>query len=525
MPGLLQFDSSFLAKQIRTWGVETTWRNILFTHLSLLPDFGYILQEPFLSDGQVLEQNLIESLTIGEIGVLYEYSLALADPKNRKESGQFFTPDDVAKFMVERTFWKDFDSSGVWLDPCSGIGNLAWHLCSSQNDPESFLLNNLKLSDRDPLALKIARVLFTVSFQNTIPDFYLKIEDNFIVFDFLSVYDNTNELEGSDEWSSSIPKHDYVIVNPPYLATSKDQRFQTADSADLYAYFLENISKTSSGFVSVTPQSFTNASKFQSLRKLLISIFPHLVIYCFDNVPGNLFRGYKFGSKNSNTSNSIRAAIMVASKGQRQSHRITSLMRWKSEDRAQLLREADRFLSRQSFTKEYFPKVNSKFASLQKELDSSEVPTIGDLTSRDGEFSLYIPSSPRYFISALKTPVDRVSFHVLSFPNSASRDRAYLVINSSLAYWWWRVRDGGMTLSLSTLLSTPVPKFSLNARLIEKLESSEISSKVYKKNAGASRENVKHSRELILLVTKQVIPHWAEELCLTHENSEFAQLS
>ncbi len=525
MPGLLQFDSSFLATQIRQNGVESTWRNILFTRVSSLPHFEYMALQPFLSGGRVLDKDLIEELSIGEIGVLYEYSVALTDSKKRKESGQFFTPDDVATFMVERTKWKDFDSSGVWLDPCSGIGNLAWHLCAAQDDPEIFLLNNLKLSDRDPLALEIARVLFTISFQKDVPDLYLKIKDCFVVFDFLSVYDNTSEVEGSTSWATPIPKHDYVIVNPPYLATSRDTRFETADSADLYAYFLENISKTSKGFVSVTPQSFTNAAKFETLRRLLIETFPHLVIYCFDNVPGNLFRGYKFGSKNSNTSNSIRAAIMIATKGDRKAHRITSLMRWKSEERSRLFREADKFLARQSFTKNFFPKVNSRFVELQKDIEGLEVLTIGDLTSRDGAFALYIPSSPRYFISALKSPVDRVSFHVLNFPSSKSRDRAYLVINSSLAYWWWRVRDGGMTLALATLLSTPVPRFSISSSLVSKLELSEISGKVYKKNAGASRENVKHSRELIHRVTKHVIPDWADDLSLTHENSEFAQLS
>ena len=489
------------------------------------PQFNYIVLQPFLAGAQVLEKDLIEGLSIGEIGVLYEYSVALADSKKRKESGQFFTPDDVAHFMVERTKWKDFDPTGVWLDPCSGIGNLAWHLCAAQKDPEMFLLNNLKLSDRDPLALDIARILFTLSFQKHVQDLYLKIKDCFVVLDFLSIYDNTSEVEGSTNWSTPIPKHDYVIVNPPYLATSRDSRFETAESADLYAYFLENITKTSKGFVSVTPQSFTNAAKFESLRRLLVETFPHLVIYCFDNVPGNLFRGYKFGSKNSNTSNSIRAAIMVATNGERQAHRITSLIRWKSEDRARLFLDADKFLARQTFTNNFFPKVNSRFAKLLKELVSLEVLKIGDLTSRDGAFALYIPSSPRYFISALKSPVDRVSFHVLNFPSSNSRDRAYLVINSSLAYWWWRVRDGGMTLSLATLLSTPVPRFSISASLVNKLELSEISGKVYKKNAGASRENVKHSRELIHLVTKQVIPEWAEALSLTHENSEFAQLT
>jgi hypothetical protein len=75
-------------------------------------------------------------------------------------------------------------SSGLWLDPCSGIGNLSWHLIAIQDDPEDFLLNNLLLSDKDELALLIARTLLTISFQNKVKDLFVKIEKNFISFDF-----------------------------------------------------------------------------------------------------------------------------------------------------------------------------------------------------------------------------------------------------------------------------------------------------------------------------------------------------
>lgn len=524
MSGLLDFNSALLNSQITKHGVRGAWKNILFTHIRDVSKFGYMLEEPFFDQAKSLEFDFIKGLSIGEIGVLYEYSVAFADSKNRKENGQFFTPDDVAMFMVSLAKSETFDTNGVWLDPCAGIGNLSWHMCAAQADPERFLINNMVLSDRDQLALDIARVLFTVSFQNKHDDLFHRVENSFVALDFLSVYDSSSEIEGSKDWSLPIPTHDYVIVNPPYLATSRDHRFETAESADLYAYFLENICKTSRGFVSVTPQSFTNASKFQSLRRLLLETFPHLTIYCFDNVPGNLFKGFKFGSKNSNKSNSIRAAITVASEGRSKSHRITSLMRWKSEDRAKLLSNAKVFLARVSFSEHFFPKVNSVFKDLFHEMTKPGTQTVGDLLSPDGQYGLYIPSSPRYFISALKSPVDRVSMHLLKFPNIESRDRAYLVLNSSLAYWWWRVKDGGMTLALSTVLSTPVPKFRINPSLVEKLELSEISSKVYKKNAGASRENVKHSRDLISQLNRLVLPLWESKLLLTHENSEFQQL-
>jgi hypothetical protein len=234
------------------------------------------------------ESDLIADLSIGDVSVLYEYSVAIADSASRKSNGQFFTPDDVAIYMAEQS--KTF-GDGVWLDPCSGIGNLSWHLTAIQENPEDFLCNRMILSDRDELALLIARTLFTVSFQKNRKRLFEEIEKNFVSFDFLSVADSGSlELFETTSQLSKIPAHDFVIVNPPYLATEIDGRFETSKAGDLYAYFLENIIKTSRGFISITPQSFTNAGKFASLRKLLLDNFENLTIYTFDNVPANILR-------------------------------------------------------------------------------------------------------------------------------------------------------------------------------------------------------------------------------------------
>jgi hypothetical protein len=89
-------------------------------------------------------------------------------------------------------------------------------------------------------------------------------------------------------------------------------------------------------------------------------------------------------------------------------------------------------------------------------------------------------------------------------------------------YWWWRVRDGGMTLSLQTILSLPLLAFKLDDRLILALEKSEKTNKVYKQNAGSAQENVKHSKELMKKVNQVVIPEYADLLLTLHENSELS---
>jgi len=517
LASLITFDRGFLDNLIAQLGIRRTWLSILKTNLAHRSDLKYIFTSNAFKSATILDQDLIDGLSIGEIGVLYEYSHAALDASARKNNGLFFTPDDVATFMA--SFSREFPP-GTWLDPCSGIGNLSWHLVAAQAHPEEFLINHLLLADNDELALLIARTLLTAQFQQREKRLFHKIRPNFRVFDFLSVADEPTLVRTKGSLKA-IPRHDYVIVNPPYLATTADPTFETGLSRDLYAYFLENIIKTSSGFISVTPQSFTNAAKFSSLRRLILSRFTDLRIFCFDNIPGNIFRGIKFGSSNSNSANSIRAAIMVA-RPNRGTPKITSLFRWKSSERDRLFRDVEAFASEVPLNEDFFPKVSRNFQDLY--IKSREWKQLGEsVSSKRTDFRLFVPSSPRYFITATKSEMDRSSQHVISFPDEQSRSRAYMAINSSLMYWWWRVRDGGMTLSLETLHSLPVPNFRIQSQLVARLEDSESANRVYKKNAGAARENVKHPRELIAALNRAVCKEYARELLQTHENTDFAQ--
>lgn len=519
MAGIVDFDAAQLEDLVNRLGVRRAWLSIIATSLRGRDELAYILQCPEFADAEMLDRNLIEDLSIGEISVLYEYSVTSHDADSRKSNGQFFTPDDVADFMAG--FESKFPD-GRWLDPCSGIGNLSWHLVAKQQNPEEFLATRMTLSDTDDLALLIARTLLTATFQSKRAQLFHDIEPNFVRFDFLAVSANGNEnLFGSNLELDRIPDHDFVIMNPPYLAGTQDSRFETAKAADLYAYFLENVIKTSRGFISITPQSFTNARKFSQLRALLLRHYANLTIFNFDNIPGNIFRGIKFGSRNTNTANSIRVAITVAIPGDGQ-RRITSLMRWRSAERGRLFEEVEQFLSTAPLSDEYFPKVSVVFEELYRQLSMTR--TLSSLCSRRvTEYPLYVPSAPRYFIPALKSAAQRASQRVVYFTTSEDRDLAYLVINSSLMYWWWRVRDGGMTLSQETLLSLPIPEFSVDPGFVAMLEDSETVNKVYKQNAGSAQENVKHPASLVLQLNQLVMPEFADRLLSTHENSEFVQ--
>lgn len=488
-------------------GLEKAWYSVLATHLSKLRriDLEYITDEKEFKNVKIQQFDFLDGLSVGEISVLYEYSLAYVNHDKRKQEGQYFTPDDVAQVMAKKTL--TFPKNKIWVDPCSGIGNLSYWLIKYQTNQEDFLKKNIYLIDRDKLALFIARFILAVNFQQKDPRLFDSIKSRFVVADFL--------------FSDNLPKYDYAILNPPYVMVAPDARFVTSAARDLYAYFLEVVIKNSKGFVSITPQTFTNGQKFNSLRKLLLSNYNKIDVYCFDNVPDNIFRGIKFGSKNSNTANSTRAGIIVARQnGNKKTFRITPLLRWRVKERQRLLDTVDDFLVEVKPREDVFPKLQKGLVPLYDFAKQQNKMLAHLVSPRQTTFRLIIPTTPRYFISALKSEVERTSLKTLYFYTEKEMNIAYLLLNSSYMYWWWRVNDGGMTISEKTLMSLPViSDIQISKNLIARIEQSERTNRVVKRNAGKDNENVKHDPLLIREITNYLLPNYASALELVHNNS------
>ena len=78
---------------------------------------------------------------------------------------------------------------------------------------------------------------------------------------------------------------------------------------------------------------FISGSKFYSLRKEMCDLGNGFIV-AFDNVPGNIFCGRKQGIFNTNTANSVRAAITVLNRsGTLKGFRVSPMIRFKNEER------------------------------------------------------------------------------------------------------------------------------------------------------------------------------------------------
>ena len=505
--------ASQIGVYIEKYGFKKTWTSLLVKQIRSSDCFDKKYMEEQVRKGRSFVDKIDDLLTGTsqvEVGILYEYALAFNSHESRKGQGQFYTPQDVADLMVAVS---NFGEEHIWLDPCCGSGNLSYALAESQSDPIAFLSERLILVDKDEFALMTAAVQLTLRFASNKRGVFRKIRAKSSSTDYLK---RKRGVETA------------VIMNPPYVSNVINKEFESSSARDIYSYFMEKVAKEVGNFVSITPQSFTNSSKFQSLRNILLRELDTLDIYCFDNVPDNVFKGVKFGSTNSNKVNSTRAAITVGKRNKIKKEsasavlRVTPLLRWRSSERSRLFSNIQSFLSVIDYEAfGLFPKLRKSELALYATMIKSK-KTLRNLVSEKGEYVLHVPTMPRYFISATKRKLNRASVKELHFDKKQEMEMAYLLLNSELFYWWWRVNDGGMSLSKETMLSFPIPPgIEVNNQLVKSLAESEEVSLVIKKNHGMLAENIKHDDALVKKLTDWALDGTKNSLRDIRSNSVF----
>ena len=466
------YSLDYYINDIRIYGLEHTWSCIC---------------EYVLSYGESTD-----FLSVKNFGEMYEIGLAIQDKKQKKNNGQYYTPDDVATIMSE---WFDSLDGQNLCDVGCGTGKLILTYFDYIGRERAYkLLNEGKLFvyDIDTVALNICVTSILIKYGKELRD---KIHD--VAGDFLSS-------------KIKLPQNSKVISNPPYAAIQQIGLFWSntrilKESRELYSVFMEKIIKESVSSVLITPYSFISGSKFYSLRMVMNHFNGE--IYSFDNVPGNIFCGRKHGIFNTNTSNSVRAAISVVRNNNSDGFRLTPLIRFKASERKDLLqcKKLEGFLSpeRQKISSDN-PMYYKCFKELQPLynclMEKAGRHVLAELVSKDGEYILSMSNTCRYFTSAVSGKMNRKGQITLHFNNEKKYNYVYCLINSSFAYWHWRLFDGGINYPVSLLLKMPVIYDSLSEEdhLFFKEKAKELLEKanefIIKKNNVGIQENIKYPR-------------------------------
>lgn len=472
MEKLLDYNLESYINDIHTLGLSKTWDIIC----------AYILQ--FGEKG--------EFLTIPKFGELYEIGLEIQDKIQKKASGQYYTPDDVADIM------------GKWLHSCKG-DNICDVGCGTgkliltyldyigyENAVRLIQSGHLYLYDSDKTALKICKTSILIKYTIDNPDC---IHD--ICGDFLS-----DDIK--------LPKKSKVISNPPYAAIKEfDASWKQTDvlltTKELYAAFMEKIFAQSESSVVITPFSFISGNKFFSLRKRMSDQGNGFII-AFDNVPGNIFCGRKHGIFNTNTANSVRAAITIFhSSGEKRGFRVSPLIRFKNEERSKLLVNdvLENLLPENIQTIDNinttFKKINRYLEDIFYTWEKNSKYKVSDIISKEKtEYLIDMPNTCRYFTTGSHRKLKRSGSITIHVKEKKYFNFLYCFINSSFTYWWWRIFDGGITFPKSLLMSMPLPLNLLSnddevffEEVCNEMIQVEANYIVTKLNAGEPQENIK----------------------------------
>ena len=455
-------------KDINTYGLDVTWENIIEKIKSPTDEFGII--------------------SVKNFGQLYEIGLAHIDKENKKEQGQYFTPHDVAILLSK--YLEKIDGENV-CDVCCGTGSLIlsyFEVIGEEKTKKLIKNKKIYLYDKDPLALNICKFTIGILYGN---------EENLncICGDFL-------------DKSITLPENCKVISNPPYfkitdVKSTWDKTNVLKDSKEFYSVIIEKIISNSQSSVIISPYSFLGGDKFYSLRKLMSNYNGKLI--SFDNVPGNIFAGKKHGVFNTNTSNSVRATItIVENKENIKGFRCSGLIRFKNTERETLLDvdALERFIGTQYQTidekNKKFIKCFPELEDIYRKWEKHSKPLKSYIKTKDA-VSICIPNSCRYFTVASYKDLDRSGKHYINLKDNDATKIIYCFLNSSFAYWHWRLYDGGILYNKSLLESLPIidiDKISEDNKkrllsIADEMKSIEEKSLSYKKNAGKMQENIK----------------------------------
>lgn len=464
------YDLNNYIKDIDCYGLKKTWHNILTKTLS-----KELISKEFIVDN---------------FGELYEIGLEHENKINKKEMGKYYTPKDVAKIMSN---WLLPLPGEKVCDVGCGVGNLIISYLDCLGKDKAYNLiesGNLYLYDKDDIALEICKYSLAIKYG---VELLKKI--NTKNCDFLS-----NKVK--------LPKNSKVISNPPYYKIIEygndwDITKVIIDSKELYSSFIEKIIKQSVSSVIITPYSFIGSGKFYSLRTLMNNYNGFVV--SFDNVPGNIFNGRKHGVFNTNKGNSVRAAItVVENKKNVKGFRFSPLIRFKTEERNLMLNNDylynlinDRYQLVNAKRKSYY-KCHKELLKVLDLWEEKSNKKMGSLIDSKKGIKLYVPTTCRYFTVGSKKELIRDGKRIINVKAKENYNYVYCMLNSTFAYWYWRLYDGGINCPLTIINSIPVfydlfsekQKETLN-KIAEEMQQNEKNYLVYKMNAGKKQENIK----------------------------------
>ena len=497
----IEINSKTTAEQyfelIATYGVAQVWEVVL----------TYLNSSDYFFNGRK------SIFKVDNLGDLYEMGLEKADSLARKKVGQYYTPKDVSNVLSDYLIkLLPAKKTPNLADVACGTGKLMLSLLDKLPNKyrnSLFKKGNIYFYDQDRLVLKIIYEIVKIKYGKTVAENCHYIVGNFLDQDI------------------SLPKNCFALSNPPYIPLKqvKDLKKENLSevakkSGKTYVAFLEKIFQQSDGAVTVTPNEFLYSQGSYLLLKQMNNYSGK--IFSFDNAPNPIFvsRNYnnsyarRFGMRKQN--NSIHAAFTIMSKESNKGFRVSPLIRFKSDERKKLL-NTDILDSLLPNIYQHVSEKQTRFVQTYAELSyliniyqSVANQRLKDIVTPNGAFKLDVTTNGRYYLSATSLNLSRRGKRELRFNSEDDMKLAYLFLNSSFNYWWFRSYSDGFGYNQTLMLNLPIigwdkiPKTKM-MKLADRLISEELFFLTTSTNKNKVQENIKFPDSIRQAIDKQIL--------------------
>lgn len=398
----------------------------------------------------------------------------------RKDAGSFYTPSDVADFMVGSIIGPN-PVDEVWFDPACGSGVFlvavvkALAQAGVGSEPlVEFATTSLYGTDLSPQALDFAA--FSVcqrllSYSDRQPrQLWSALRRNLVAIDALRVTarSSTEKIRGRslEELFGVIDRPLRLICNPPYsdrLGVPGDEVWKSFAGGpakkSLYLPFVEMAwrlaSRAQDSATLVVPLAVaTNTSQDHArCRAALQDAGDAWSMLFFDRQPHALF-GEEAKTRN---------AILIRRPSDRPIIRTSGLLKWTSKQRSTIFREGRVVELREPRLKRFIPKLGTDVeAALYRQLGVYQMRTSfrpklssiapQDLHARKTDRDVFVGGTAYNFLNVCRDYPSREmvggelsasKLHRLTFASSEDASVGFAVLASRVAFWLWHVECDG----------------------------------------------------------------------------------
>lgn len=414
---------------------------------------------------------------------------------SKRESGVFYTPADVAEFLVSELA-KDLRGCESWCDPACGTGvflrvALKKAHAAASNKMDAFEVARKQIFGVDVSAITLEMAAFVLLVECLAGGGVVKrspfeswriLRQNLVCMDAIQTNYIQDTSNAKDFAIASAEGFDRLILNPPYgnqaVASRTRQSWITLSGADgptvpvqiAFVEMMWRLTKADAVAAAVLPLSVAaNTQKAHRVFRQHLASFPGKKDFLFfDREPQSLF-GEDVKTRNT---------ILFLEKGREKGLFTSSLLKWTAPQRPTIFSrsrlvsigslELDAGIPRLGSSAEVdaYKRLRRGYAlGADREIASLSYRVVRNMPAKDRRRTLLLGPTAYNYVNCFPSDVvaevgeERFSesaLHALTLPDWDSLAAAYAVFSSRLCFWLWRAEGDGFHLSREFLNNSPL---------------------------------------------------------------------